>query len=95
MNNLFCPWINNWSKGILIIYVTRVLDNLFFNLIAIISEIVVQVFFQENGKMFKNTSLFDKSSDKPEYFMRVSDNKILVKGGSYYKPYKYELIRIN
>jgi hypothetical protein len=49
----------------------------------------------ENGKMFKNTSLFDKCANKPEYFMKVSDNKILVKGGSYYKPYKYELIGIN
>lgn len=48
----------------------------------------------ENGDMVKNTSLFSECHEKPEYFKQISENKIIVKGGSYFKPFKHELIII-
>jgi hypothetical protein len=48
---------------------------------------------KSNGEMVKDFSLFD-SGDAPQYFMRVSDNRLLIKGGTYYKPLKMAAINI-
>jgi hypothetical protein len=49
---------------------------------------------KSDGQMTKNTDIFDYS-DYPQYFKKVSDKNITIKGGTYYKPFKLANIKLN